>query len=253
MLDCGGHGPIFSTIHASKGREADRVFLMLPRNLDYLETDGGKNIDADEEARVFYVGSTRMRKELRRGTALTMVGAKAMVPGSRRVVHMLGSKPPKVQLCMEDDIAEEAPVTRGTEYCAGPQAASAAQRRLVELWTEALASGGGLEVQALLATVSGEATYKFLCKGSVIAWADTALMRDLRRIAEIRQRRLSWSSLKPPANLKPLRLIGLRTVAIPEGPVHEGRLHEPFATSGFLLAPIICGFPVAFIEFDKQP
>jgi hypothetical protein len=253
MLDCGGHGPIFSTIHASKGREADRVFVMLPRNLDYLETDGGKKINADEEARVFYVGSTRMRKELRRGTALTMVGAKAMVPGSRRVVHMPGYKPPKVQLCMEDDLAEEAPVSRGTEYCADPEAAAAAQLRLIQLWSEALASGKGLEVQGLLTSVGGEPTYKFLCKGAVIAWADAALMGDLRRIAEIRRRRMSWSSLRPPAELKPLRLTGLRTAAIPEGPVHEGRLHEPYATSGFLLAPIICGFPTAFIEFDKQP
>ena len=83
-LDYGGHGPVFSTIHASKGREADRVFLMLPNNLNYL--DGNSKIDRVEEARVFYVGSTRVKGEFLSGQeAKTMAGAGRIDSSGRRV------------------------------------------------------------------------------------------------------------------------------------------------------------------------
>ena len=50
--ELGLHGPIVGTIHASKGREADTVHLM-------LSDTHGRDIDQDEEARVVFVGATR--------------------------------------------------------------------------------------------------------------------------------------------------------------------------------------------------
>ena len=66
--DCGGYGPIFSTIHASKGREADRVILMLPRKLESAIAKN-KTVRQDmlEEARVYYVGATRVKKRFGSG------------------------------------------------------------------------------------------------------------------------------------------------------------------------------------------
>ncbi len=58
-------GPVIGTIHASKGREAARVQLMLP---------GPRtgNDDPDAEARVLFVGATRARERLEVGRGLRL-------------------------------------------------------------------------------------------------------------------------------------------------------------------------------------
>lgn len=57
----GNTGPLLSTIHAIKGRESDRVFLLLTK------APTGEDVDWDEEARTLYVGATRASAELRTG------------------------------------------------------------------------------------------------------------------------------------------------------------------------------------------
>lgn len=57
----GSTGPRLSTIHGAKGREADRVLLMLPQG---PSPNSNYEIDWEEEARILYVGATRARKEL---------------------------------------------------------------------------------------------------------------------------------------------------------------------------------------------
>ena len=57
----GSTGPLLSTIHAIKGRESDRVFLLLTK------APTGEDVDWDEEARTLYVGATRASEELRTG------------------------------------------------------------------------------------------------------------------------------------------------------------------------------------------
>lgn len=55
----GKRGPLLSTIHAVKGRENQRVMLLLTR------APYGDTVDWGEEARTLYVGSTRSSAELR--------------------------------------------------------------------------------------------------------------------------------------------------------------------------------------------
>jgi DNA helicase-2/ATP-dependent DNA helicase PcrA len=57
----GNSGPLLSTIHAIKGREAERVMLLLMR------APYGDRVDWAEEARTLYVGATRASNELRTG------------------------------------------------------------------------------------------------------------------------------------------------------------------------------------------
>jgi hypothetical protein len=57
----GSSGPLLSTIHAIKGREAERVMLLLTR------APYGDRVDWAEEARTLYVGATRASTELRTG------------------------------------------------------------------------------------------------------------------------------------------------------------------------------------------
>lgn|GEM_PF-1031274 len=57
----GNSGPLLSTIHAIKGREAERVLMLLTR------APYGDQVDWAEEARTLYVGATRASTELRTG------------------------------------------------------------------------------------------------------------------------------------------------------------------------------------------
>jgi len=57
----GNAGPLLSTIHAIKGREDQRVMLLLAR------APHGETVDWGEEARALYVGATRASTELRTG------------------------------------------------------------------------------------------------------------------------------------------------------------------------------------------
>ncbi len=57
----GSTGPLLSTIHAIKGRESERVMLLLTR------APFGDRVDWAEEARTLYVGATRASTELRTG------------------------------------------------------------------------------------------------------------------------------------------------------------------------------------------
>lgn len=56
----GSSGPLLSTIHGAKGKEADTVYLMLPGR----PASGDPDIDWDEEARILYVGATRAKRRL---------------------------------------------------------------------------------------------------------------------------------------------------------------------------------------------
>jgi hypothetical protein len=55
----------------------------------------------------------------------------------------------------------------------------------------------------------------------------------------------SWPAmkLKPPPELRHLYVLGVRSVVIPEDSPELAALHEPWATSGFLLAPLVKGLP----------
>lgn len=57
----GNSGPLLSTIHAIKGREADRVMLLL------TAAPNRQNVDWGEETRILYVGASRASRELRTG------------------------------------------------------------------------------------------------------------------------------------------------------------------------------------------
>ena len=86
--DFGMWGPIFGTIHGSKGREAEHVLLMLPRNEKTLVIPDDKpNAERRnrEESRVYYVGATRAKSTLEHSEAKSLFGATSIESG--RVWH----------------------------------------------------------------------------------------------------------------------------------------------------------------------
>lgn len=242
QLDYGGAGPIFSTIHASKGREADRVFLMLPRNLDYLEDN--ENMDPEEEARVFYVGSTRVRKQLLRGIAKTLVRSRRLEERSERVVQLCADDKLKFQIGLVRDFDDLAPISRETCYCSSPAAAVSHQKLIIAHWKKCLADGAPADVTAIAVPTEGDMPwpYQFVNDNKqILAWSTGSLGKDLWKMNDLVQEEFGGHR-RPPSYINHLKMIGLRTRVVGDDPATLGRIHKPFADSGFCLVPMIVGF-----------
>jgi hypothetical protein len=233
---------------------------MLPRKTDEIENDDA--LDPEEEARVFYVGSTRVKREFLRGTAQTMVGAGRLDSSGKRVAEILGlNKKPKFQFGLNGDLDDAAPVSRVTELCGSKSAAIAHQSLLVDTWASTLKVNECPQIsgESKQVTVAGkmEYRYRFTLDGALVAWSDDGLNKDLWTACNVMRRKVTQQKgkcgeLRPPDEIPNLRLIGLRTCAVADDPVMLGNLSEPFASSGFWLAPMIVGFPSIFLVFQAN-
>lgn len=210
----GEDGPIVGTIHASKGREAEHVALWIPE--PEAET-------TDEEVRVLFVGGTRARTTLSVGDA-RVVHARSL---AGRVWRRVGNGV-QVEVGRVGDIGIEG--LAGADVFADAAAVQIAQNHLRQAPRQkdmVVCSRGDLDwrlaIQAADRTLLGVMT--------------ESLQSDLRSIAnECKQ----WP---PPSFLPYVRSVGLRTLAVrPDDPVLE-RLHEPWRSSGFAVAPLLIGFP----------
>jgi hypothetical protein len=235
--DLGRAGPIVATIHASKGREADDVVLSLPP-----PPENGDNIG--EETRVLYVGATRPKRGL---VALDAAGTKAYRIGSGRTWRVVNSSKPgnylqaTVQIGLDWDVNSTAGVR--SPLATTPQEAQAGQRLLAE-------SAG--KFLPLFSRCAEEWKWKhrlfldesrLLCVGQL----SKAVEDDFRYIR-------GWfgkhyrTSVRTPLRIPGLRLFGVRTIAVAEDDKMRPFLHEPYRTSGFLLAPVIFGFPTLIFK-----
>ena len=244
--DYGGYGPIFSTIHASKGREADRVILMLPRKPEV--PNGGRPTSEKkifEEARVLYVGATRVKKEFAHGVAATLVDSDTLASGSDREVGIPFSrgKNTKFQIGRNGDLSEGLAVSAREPWCGNDELSQKRQDRLVALWRECLDSGKAAEVtgRRKKVEIDGQARerYGFYAGEDLIAWSGDGLMVDLFAAIQLVTAKVPGRHY-PPHIIPYLHLIGLRSVAINDDS-RLGELCEPYSESGFFLAPMIVG------------
>ena len=220
MAECGVGGPILGTIHASKGREANLVRLMLPQSV----AGGHADIDLDEESRVLYVGATRARSRLEVGRGFRP-GAQ-VVAGSFRIFRRLRGKGTRaqVQFGMPADLDGTAHVEWST--------AKDVQELLARL---------GGQTRELVAVASAECDWRhrlfieYAGKVQAIGQLGDSVKRDLWSIA-----RALGENLRPPPKINHLFLTGVTTMA-----VHEdagAHLREPYSRSGLFLAPVVKGF-----------
>jgi hypothetical protein len=224
----GERGPILGTIHASKGREADDVSLFLP------VVDDDDEEDQDEEIRVLFVGATRVRDYLRVGTAANVRAGseEGRVWRSIKPNSAGGKLRPRVQVEIGRSHDLDAQGLVGRRVFADGAAAQAAQ----QVWAQTpvlqklhARAEAGLDWDLVLEDEDNRRL------GALAASVKT----DLRGIAK---RRGQWP---PPGFLPHLRSIGSRTIVVRlEDPQLE-LLHEPWRSSGFLLAPLLTGFSPA--------
>jgi len=225
--DIGSSGPILGTIHASKGREADSVILVMPPS---TEVEQSENPAAQfEEGRVYYVGATRARKML---VVAAKSSARVGYLESRRIFRKVGSR--KVQF----EVGQDGDVDRIAHLA----------------WTN------NLQLQEVLASCAAKT---LPLKASARPEFDFAIrlyltLRDpngISQVVEIGQmsetfrRELGkiWSDIDPDQKLRPsdtiphLYLTGITTIGLTED--ERMAIGAPYSTSGFALAPVVTGFP----------
>lgn len=276
--DYGMWGPIFSTIHGSKGREAENVVLMLPRSDRTLTIpDDQPNAERrnQEESRVYYVGATRAKCSLEYDEAKSLIGASSVNGGRVWHSYQRGRNKPAtacVQFGMAGDVDDTALVRR--DFCESSQEAVANFEALLSLHRQYVNNAAdmppAIDLQLEPREVDGEQQWRYrLHHGNadghddqIFGWLNASVGRDLFAVAKEMGSRVSKSNVQPPSKIagfvnktsgeyQPvIRMLGLRTVVV--SPENQEDLHEPFRSSGFMLAPIISGFPSIMFQFAKK-
>ena len=234
LTEFGERGPVVGTIHAAKGREAETVHLMLPRS-------SGHDIDQDEEARVVFVGATRARSELLVGDGYRQYASRLETSG-RAFSRKTWSDPLKVQV----EIGREGDITAsglaGRRYFEAPGQIRAAQARILDFATHPA---------QLVALRDRDAGFAYRLHEEVesqcLAVLSQTVNRDLRRIAD--EIGGVW---RTPKKIRYLSVHGVRTVVVPPGCTEIEELHEPWASSGILLAPLLLGYTTLVFPFRSN-
>jgi hypothetical protein len=233
LADFGLYGPIVGTIHASKGREASQVILLLPSDAEFECVD-----DEIEEARVLFVGATRARTSLIVGESNAFRASS--LPSGRVYRFARKGTSAMVETGRANDIAAGGLVGRS------------------EL-TEAEARAG----QKFLASVADVVTTYKLAADPKLDWryrirtsAETdicvcnlplSFKEDVWEVVKLRKLQKTH---KTPGYVNYVRGQGCSTIVLAPDDAALGNLHQPWASSGFVLSPRIASFPTFF--FGKK-
>lgn len=236
--ELGLHGPIVGTIHASKGREADTVHLM-------LSDTQGRNVDQDEEARVVFVGATRGRSRLLVGRGWRQFASRVETSGRAFCLQTRDDKPrAQVEIGHDADIGAEG--LAGRSFFANPAAVRAAQTRI---------RGFADEAVSLVAESDRDAGFVYRLKedgqGQCLAVLSQAVNTDLFTVANAVQAKLGGGRRRPPDRFRHLHVRGVRTIVLPPDAPEGETLHEPWRNSGIMLAPLVLGYSTAFFPFAR--
>ncbi len=236
--ELGLRGPIVGTIHASKGREADTVHLMLP------DTQGG-NVDQDEEARVVFVGATRGRSRLLIGRGYRHFAGRVEASGRAYCLHTSNDQPrAQFEIGHDNDVVAEN--LAGRRFFASSAAVGVAQTRIRSFADESV---------SLVAESDRDAGFVYRLKedgqGQCLAVLSQSVNADLFTVGNAIQAKLGGGRRRPPDTIRHLHVRGVRTIVLPPDAPEAETLHEPWRSSGILLAPLILGYSTAFFPFAR--
>lgn len=215
--ELGFHGPILGTIHASKGREAPIVHLMMPP-----EPREG----AAGEARVLLVAASRPRDELHLGKGKALYGSRTISGRFYRKARLKFRA--RVELGRPNDLDVARQALRGIWT---PESAAEAQAFL-------MAHAATVLPARLISDPEDDFRYGIWCDlaggKTLTGHASESLNKELFQIAKA-----LWPGerRRPPRELQHVRFHGACTL-VPL-PAEREVLVEPFDESGFLLAPTI--------------
>ncbi|MCL1062608.1 UvrD-helicase domain-containing protein [Shewanella benthica] len=231
-------GPVLGTIHASKGREANQVHLMLPPD-DFIEGNmlspyAQSPRKIAEEERVLFVGATRAKQKL-------MVGK-----GQKTYASRLDS---------------------GRSY---KKPTNGKHRRMVEVGlvgdidSQSIVDGRlGIDINYIqdwfwhhaAKKVEAEAIFDYKLQARVlfakddgipVALLSNSFNQDIWKLAKTVAKKEGFKKLKPSKIINNIKIVGVTTIVIPE--VHRSSLPAPWCHSGFLIVPVITGFPMVYFN-----
>ena len=229
--ELGLRGPIVGTIHASKGREADIVHLMLPHTHN-------QNTDQDEEARVVFVGATRGRSRLLIGRGYRQYASQAS--GRAYSLKTKGNKPrAQFEIGRDSDIGVVG--LAGHSFFPNAAAVRTSQTRICEFANESV---------PLVAKSDRGSNFAFRLRedgqGQCLAVLSQTVNTDLFKVAEAVQAKLGGGRRRPPDRIRHLHVHGVRTIVLsPNAPEGE-LLLEPWRSSGIILAPLVLGYSTGY-------
>ena len=239
--ELGVAGPILGTIHASKGREADTVALVLPPD-SYAGQFPSSNA-ALEEGRVYYVGATRARETLvtarNRGQP---VGHLVSGRVYRRLAQRGGALPRvQVEIGREGDVDSLAHLS-WTNAVEIQRVLANSARKILRLSAVSIPD---LNFDRRLVIDDEEAPR--LVNGTEIGRVGDFLQADLGKVWSIVD---TNGKFRPYEHISNIYLAGVTTVALSDSQRNAARL--PFRTSGFALAPVIKGFPMVLFRYQRR-
>jgi len=237
--EIGLDGPVVSTIHSSKGRETDTVHLML--------SQANHNNDQDEESRVVFVGATRARSLLLMGSGYWQSAKRVKTSGRAYCLHTKKNKPiAQFEVGRENDITPYG--LAGRDCYVDAETVHNAQMRICSY-----ANGSA----SLIAEMDHTIGYLYRLKeqehdGCVAVLAEN-FNYDLFAVGKALQEKLSDGQRRPPNKIPHLHVHGLRTIVLhPDAEEECNRLHEPWRSSGIMLAPLILGYSTTFFPLKKR-
>lgn len=223
--EVGDRGPVIGTIHASKGREAPTVHLM-------LSEQDLENPKLDEETRILFVGATRARRTLLTGEGDSV---KAGSLPSDRCYTLLPDKSGKpraqIEIGREGDVDTTRQVARS--LFASASDALAAQQLLRTTEVPLPITGYRVNQDSFLYHLRiGDRESQLLGALTKRVNDDIGLVRARRRKGGTQ-----W-----PYSIPFINWVGVRTVCVSVDDPLLATLHPPFSESGFFLAPVIMAY-----------
>ena len=238
--ELGHRGPIVGTIHASKGREAETVHLMLPK------TTGG-DTDENEEARVVFVGATRGRSTLLVGTGFAQ--ASGRIEKSGRVYSLKTENNrarAQIEVGQDSDILAEG--LAGRRFFGSAMEVRTSQERLRSLADSTVPVVAEADRQV-------DFSYRLSVDGQngCLAVLSQHVNVDLFVIADAVRKNIGGRTRRPPDRIPYLYTRGVRTIVLPPAAPETELLHEPWRSSGIILAPLVFGYTtVTFPSRSRQ-
>lgn len=226
LAEYGLQGPIVGTIHASKGREATNVVLLLPKGVEFQDI----NAEA-EEARVLFVGATRARGSLVVGDGIAFTGSTLKSGRAYRSTR----NSTMVEVGRVGDISARGLVGRSEFSAADASKAQAFLTKVKDVVT----------TYSLQSDPDLDWCYRLLAGGDApcVGTLTRKITNDLWEMLGIKGQ---GQSHKPPRVVNHVHSQGCATVVLAPDDKELETLNEPWASSGFILAPRIAAFPPFF-------
>ena len=89
-------------------------------------------------------------------------------------------------------------------------------------------------------------------QGQCLAVLSQSVNADLFNVAKTVQEKLGGGGRRPPDRIRHLHVHGVRTIVLPSDAPEGETLHEPWRSSGIILAPLVLGYSTAFFPLERR-